>query len=342
MIPKYIDSVQVKEILTWPLVNAAVEEALKAIDYSERDAANSEQSYKQQPSRTITTGGNASKLLLTMPGYVGNYNALNAKTNNDQLHCSSTLACKVVTSFTNNQNLQPPLPNILANVLLFDINTGELQCIMEGTQITAWRTAAASIVATKYLYMKRFPQQFQTPIKLAIIGCGVQGQSHALGMCATFNVSEIYLWNRTQFKADDLALKLQKLYLQNSMKIFVTKTPAEAVREAAVICIGTYSPNALINYDMLKSGDVHINTVGAGAVHFGEVSQDIYDNAVVYVDSLINARTELKDLKANIIGEIGQVIREDRRTENKCLTIYQSLGMAAEDATVAQAVYNAL
>ncbi|KAL9884385.1 ketimine reductase mu-crystallin [Glossina fuscipes fuscipes] len=341
MIPKYISSVQVKEILTWPLVNAAVEEALKAIDYSELNAANLEQSYKQQPPRTITTCGNASKLLLTMPGYVGNYNALNRKTN-DHLKCSSTLACKVVTSFTNNQNLQPPLPNILANILLFDINTGELQCIMEGTQITAWRTAAASIVATKYLYMKRFPQGFETSIKLAIIGCGVQGQSHALGMCATFNVSEIYLWNRTQSKADDLALKLQKLYSQNSVQVFVTNTPAEAVREAAVICIGTYSPNALINYDMLKTGDIHINTVGAGAVHFGEVSQDIYDNAVIYVDSLINARTELKDLKANIIGEIGQVIREGKRTEKKCLTIYQSLGMAAEDATVAQAVYDAL
>uniref|UniRef100_A0A1A9Z9S9 Ketimine reductase mu-crystallin n=1 Tax=Glossina pallidipes TaxID=7398 RepID=A0A1A9Z9S9_GLOPL len=329
MIPKYIDSDKVRKILTWPLVNAAVEEALKAIDYSELNAANSEQSYKRQPPRTITACGNASQLLLTMPGYVGNYKALNAKTN-DQLPCSSTLACKVVTSFTNNQNLQPPLPNILANILLFDVNTGELQCIMEGTQITAWRTAAASIVATKYLYMKRFPQGFQTPIKLAIIGCGVQGQSHALGMCATFNVSEIYLWNRRQSKADSLLLLLQHLHLnkvlQNPTKIFVTDTPAEAVREAEVICIGTYSPHALINYDMLKSGDVHINTVGAGAVHFGEVSQDIYDNAVVYVDSLINARTELKDLKANIIGEIGQVIREGRSAENKSLTIYQSLG----------------
>uniref|UniRef100_A0A1A9WCF4 Ketimine reductase mu-crystallin n=1 Tax=Glossina brevipalpis TaxID=37001 RepID=A0A1A9WCF4_9MUSC len=337
MIPKYINSAQVKEILTWPLVNAAVEEALKAIDYAE---ANLLQSYRQQPPRTVTSCGDASKLLLTMPGYVGNYKAVNRKTDEHLKH-SNTLACKVVTSFTNNQNLQPPLPNILANILLFDINTGQLQCIMEGTQITAWRTAAASIVATKYLYMKRFPQEFQMPIKVAIIGCGVQGQSHALDMCATFNVIEIYLWNRTQSKADDLALKLQKLYSQNSTKVRVTNTAAEAVEKATVICIATYSPTALINYDMLKERDVHINAVGAGAVHFGEVSQDIYDNAVVYVDSLINARIELKDLKANIIGEVGQVIRDGKRKEEKCLTIYQSMGMAAEDATVAQAIYNA-
>lgn len=131
-----------------------------------------------------------------MPGFVGNYKlgAAGIKKN--------TLACKLVTSFASNQHLTPPVPNILANILLFNNQTGQLQCIMDGTQITAWRTAAASIVATKYLYFKRFPEDANKAIRLAIIGCGVQGQSHALGMCKTFNVIDVYLYNRTKAKAD--------------------------------------------------------------------------------------------------------------------------------------------
>lgn len=60
----------------------------------------------------------------------------------------------------------------MANIVLVDANTGELKAIIEATEITAWRTAAASIVATKHLYFNR--QSSQVPKTLAILGCGVQ------------------------------------------------------------------------------------------------------------------------------------------------------------------------
>uniref|UniRef100_A0A1I8QF88 Ketimine reductase mu-crystallin n=1 Tax=Stomoxys calcitrans TaxID=35570 RepID=A0A1I8QF88_STOCA len=331
--PKYFTSEQVAEILTWSLVNSAVEEALIATGTTQ---ANAKESYAIQPARSVTPCGDYSQRLLVMPGYVGNYQL---SENGDRIN---TLACKVVTSFACNQNLQPPLPNILANILLFCPQTGQLQCIMDGTQITAWRTASASIVATKYLFLKRFPQGIEKPIKVAIIGCGVQGQSHALGMCKTFNVIDISLWNRTKSKADNLANKLRAEF-PNGLNVQVSDRPQDAVEDADVICIGTYAPNALISYVMLKGGDVHINSVGGGQVHFREVSQDIYDYAVVYVDSLVSVKNQLQVLKATIHGELGAVIRNrgELRRDGR-ITIFQSLGIAAEDATVAQAVYDTL
>lgn len=253
--PKYISHNEVSKLLTWPLVVQAVEEALKATGQTQYDPANPSHAYAVQPARSVTScGGDGSKLLLCMPGFVGNYKLPLATTADIQ----STIACKLVTSFASNQNLKPPVPNILANILLFDTLTGQLQCIIDGTQITAWRTAAASIVATKYLYFERFTEGVKKPIKLGIIGCGVQGQSHALGMCKTYNVTDIYLFNRTKAKAEQLAQKLQAEF-PNSLRVHVKNTPEEAVRQADVICVGTYSPTALINYSMLKTGDVHIN-----------------------------------------------------------------------------------
>lgn len=61
-------------------------------------------------------------------------------------------------------------------------------------------------------------------------------------------------------------------------------------------------------------------------MHFGEVGQDIYDQGVVYVDSMLSAKVELKDLKARIVGEVGEVIRNGRRTETERITIFQSMG----------------
>lgn len=56
------------------------------------------------------------------------------------------------------------------------------------------------------------------------------------------------------------------------------------------------------------------------------MAQDIYDQSVVYVDSIVTARVELKDLKARIVGEVGEVIRNGKRPENERITIYQSMG----------------
>ena len=66
--------------------------------------------------------------------------------------------------------------------------------------------------------------------------------------------------------------------------------------------------------------------MGAGQVHFGEVAQDIYDHSVVYVDSMVSAKVELRDLKARIVGEVGEVIRTGQRLDAERITIFQSMG----------------
>lgn len=104
-----------------------------------------------------------------MPGFIGNYKL--ASTN--QCKQFNTLGCKLVTAFPNNSQLQPPKPNILANIFLMNELTGELRAIIQGSEITAWRTAAASIVATKFLYSSR-PASTPKIDSLAILGCGVQ------------------------------------------------------------------------------------------------------------------------------------------------------------------------
>ena len=66
--------------------------------------------------------------------------------------------------------------------------------------------------------------------------------------------------------------------------------------------------------------------IGAGIVAFGEVGQDIYDCSEVYVDSWANAKTELKDLKAKIVAEVGEIIISEKVPQPKQMTIFQQMG----------------
>lgn len=72
---------------------------------------------------------------------------------------------------------------------------------------------------------------------------------------------------------------------------------------------------------------MYFAAVGAGEVHFGEVAQNIYDKANVYIDSWASAKVELKDLKANIVNEVGHVICTQEYPPQEGITIFQSLGL---------------
>lgn len=114
-------------------------------------------------------------MLLTMPGFIGNYK-LPLAVPNEPTKVFNSLGCKLVTVFPKNVEANPPKSKILANILLLDENSGELKAIVQATEITAWRTAAASIVATKHLYFNRqtVMDTAHIPKTLAIVGCGVQ------------------------------------------------------------------------------------------------------------------------------------------------------------------------
>ncbi|KAI4456573.1 ketimine reductase mu-crystallin [Holotrichia oblita] len=165
---KQITREAIAKILDWNSVISAVEEAM--VNVSERRAV--------QNLRSITAIPKTDNILFAMPGYL----------NTDK---STALGCKLVTLFPN--NAQRNLPSILANILLFNENTGVLEVIMDGTEITAWRTAAASVAATKY--MRDVNSQYKT---LAIVGAGTQAKIHAIAFQHQFKfvkVSYNIIWD---------------------------------------------------------------------------------------------------------------------------------------------------
>src|SRR5678816_4235037 len=84
------------------------------------------------------------RLVVPLPAIQGRITSMPGFLTDDK-----ALGMKVVTYFQQNPKLD--LPAILATIMLFSADSGKIIAIMDGSYITAIRTACASAMATKVL-----------------------------------------------------------------------------------------------------------------------------------------------------------------------------------------------
>src|SRR5918992_2727246 len=96
------------------------------------------------------------------------------------------LGMKVVTYFHNNPKQN--LPSILATIMLFSSETGKMIAIMDGSYITAIRTACASAMASKVL-------SNPTASVLGVLGAGVQAKAHIRALCLVRKLDHIKIYS---------------------------------------------------------------------------------------------------------------------------------------------------
>ncbi|GLG95581.1 Ketimine reductase mu-crystallin [Gryllus bimaculatus] len=304
--PLYLTDEDVKKFLQWDTLIPVIETALKTVSQTV------ETPLVVQPPRTIMPVPDKNGVLLTMPGFSKNDDAL---------------ACKLVTSFPD--NAQKGMASIFGTVLLFDTNTGKVQAIMEANEITAWRTAAASAVATKYLH--------KGSDILAVLGSGVQARSHINALTHLLKFKEIRVWNHNQHGAEKLAAEFHEL----GKCISVCYSAEDAVKNADVIVTATYASSPILKRKWIKNG-VHINgtvhangamyqSVGAGINHHSELDKELYQAASIYTDTMPAAQIELKglaDIEVSVLGEIGEIIQGTKHVPRENITVFHSLGMS--------------
>ena len=98
---------------------------------------------------------------------------------------SAGLACKLVTLFPHNTDRETHQ----AVICIFDPDTGSPLALMDGTHITATRTAAGSALATRLLAR-------DDARVLAVIGTGVQARTHAHAIPRVRDIGEIRVAGR--------------------------------------------------------------------------------------------------------------------------------------------------
>jgi ornithine cyclodeaminase/alanine dehydrogenase-like protein (mu-crystallin family) len=278
--------------------------------------------------RGIVYGQDKLGLLATMPVY---------------LPSSQILSTKLVTLFPENESLG--VPSHQAVVLVFDAKTGTPIAMLDGTSITAIRTAAGSALATRLL--SRPEAQI-----LTLLGTGVQARTHAAAVARVRRISEVRVWGRTAKKLDALVNELTA-----SMGVRVRPVPdlKEAMAGADIICACTHAAEPVVKGEWLEPG-VHVNSVGLNG-QGREVDEAAILKSLVVVESreqaLAPAPSGANDLTwpiqnglmtpDHIHAEIGELISGARpgRTSKDQITIYKSVGVAVQDAVAARLVLDA-
>jgi alanine dehydrogenase len=226
----------------------------------------------------------------------------------------------LVTFYPQNKGI----PTHHAMILLFRLETGEPLAVMDGRLITEMRTAAVSAVATKLL------ARADTKV-LTILGSGVQARSHLEALRLVREFTEVRVWSPGN--ADRFARKF---------RVHAAASAEEAVRGADVIVVATSATTPVLRGKWLAPG-VHINAVGATRPNWRELDDEVLRRATIYVESREAALKESGDVIAARKEpiEIGEVIagKQRGRTSAQQITLFKSVGVAAEDVAAADLVY---
>ena len=255
------------------------------------------------------------------------------------LRKEGVIGAKVITIYP--ENHQHGLPSHRGVVLLNDAKDGSLKAVMDGTKITAIRTAAVSAVATKSLSKK------DSEI-LSLLGLGEQARTHLEAILLVRPIKQVNIWSRNMEKAKVWKTEMEQKY---PVAIHVFDTVTSAVREADIICTLTASIEPILRGEWVKEG-AHINAVGACKAADRELDSELVRRSIFYVDRMESALNESGDylipLKEgvidsnHIVGELGDVLikKAPGRQSDSEITIFESLGLAIEDLAAANFIYH--
>ena len=226
------------------------------------------------------------------------------------------------------------IATVMAVLIYNDPVTGYPLAIMDATESTAFRTAATSAIASKYLAR-------QDACTLGIVGAGHQAYMHIKAHAMLFKFTEIRVFDISPAAVSKLISVFSNLPLK--------ACALEETVKADIVCTLTPAHQPVVRKKWLVPG-THINAVGADAPGKEELEPSILHNALVVVDDLRQAAHAgeinvpiAKGLfkEQQIHATLGEIItgRKSGRRDNHVITIFYSTGLAIEDIAVAKLLY---
>ncbi len=226
------------------------------------------------------------------------------------------------------------LPTVIAVSIFNDPETGYPLAVMDGTDITAFRTGAASAVASKYLARKNSRT-------LGLVGAGRQAYTQFMAHAAIYDLDLIRVY--------DISETSIARFMSTFPQYRIEAHTLPQVLASDIVCTITPAHQPIVKKEWVMPG-VHINAVGADAHGKEELEPEILNQAVIFVDDMRHASTSgeinvpldkgLLD-PARIRGSLGDLVAglKTGRSSDHEITIFDSTGLAIEDIACARLIY---
>lgn len=289
---------------------------IEALEYAFRDGADT----PERSSYQVVVEDGADGTLLLMPCW----------------RTGGKLGVKIATIFPDNK--EKNLPAVNASYFLLDAETGQPIAVIDGGELTARRTAAASALASRYLSR-------DDSRTLLMVGTGRLAPHLVAAHTSVRGLQNVLVWGRRREAAEIVVSS----HSARTYEISVAPDLETAVRRADVISCATLATDPLINGDWLCEGQ-HLDLVGAYTPGRREADGQAIARAEVYVDTYAGALAEAGDIiqaiaegsitESDIVGDLTELVRAERpgRTSEEAITIFKSVGTALEDLAAAELV----
>lgn len=230
-------------------------------------------------------------------------------------------------------NINQKKLTVVALGLLAEIETGYPLMISEMTLLTAFRTAATSALAAKYLAKKNTKT-------IGIIGTGAQAEFQVLAQKAIFDIQTV-----KYFDIDAHAMKKFHDNLRDyGMELIPCLDGKSVVDNVDIITTATATKKQahILNVASIKPG-LHINGIGGDCPGKTELDKTILQHTKIVVEYLPQSKVEgeIQQADVDIYAELWELVtgKKKGRESDSEITLFDSVGFAIEDFAILKFIY---
>jgi ornithine cyclodeaminase len=231
---------------------------------------------------------------------------------------------------------------VSAVYVLISCEDGSPLAVLDGTELTLRRTAAAAALAARILARK----DSQT---LAILGTGSLSAPMALAHASVMDFKTILVWGRDERKAQAVVQNLARQGVSAQVSTSLQATLAQA----DVVSAASTASTPFIRSDWVKPG-THLGLLGAFTPSMAEAEPALMPRAQVFADhreavlqkggevwqAIAQGLMTASDVQAEL-AELAAQPERPWRASADAITVFKSVGFASLDWIAAERVFNA-
>jgi ornithine cyclodeaminase len=245
---------------------------------------------------------------------------------------------KLVSVWPSNKDIGSP--TVSAVYVLLSCENGMPLAVIDGTELTLRRTAAAAALAASLLARKNS----QT---LAMLGTGALSVPLVQAHASVMHFKNILIWGRQKNKALSVVAELKNLGIESTYSEDLSAT----LNKADVVAAATTATEPFIISKWLKPG-THLGLIGAFTPQMAEAEPALMSKVQIFADNLSAVLEKggeiLQAIDQGIIspssieGELSELASAPTRSwrnNDQAITVFKSVGFASLDLIAAELVF---
>ncbi|WP_116473016.1 bifunctional Delta(1)-pyrroline-2-carboxylate/Delta(1)-piperideine-2-carboxylate reductase [Zobellella maritima] len=253
------------------------------------------------------------------------------------------LGIKQVNVFPGNSRFN--LPGLNSHYLLNCGKTGQPLAQLEGNELTARRTAAASALAARYLARPHAG-------KLLVMGAGRMARRLIQAHMAVRPITQVWVWARNPAAAAKLVTECRELNID--IQVAGEQDLPEIAARMDIISCATMAETPILKGEWLSPG-CHLDLVGSFTPFMREADDEALRRSHIFVDTRAGALSETGELliplqqgvidKSDVLAELPELCRGTHRGRaelaepEQAITLFKSVGASIEDLAAAVLAY---